>query len=322
VLHDFALFLTLALAKSNNKPHFLVVGKLFTREKPMFETIILVLLYNKEINESNTITSLLKSNVQYQNARIVIWNNGPKHIETIDSVLLENLGYDVVIEETLNNESLAVIYNRFIAKNESKKYILLDDDSVLNPKYILASSQSKSTDISMPIIYSEGEVRSPKIDEQPYGQETELTSKNKVITIGSGLVIGIDIVNSLKENYKDIFDERFYLYGVDTTFCFRIYDSKLTEKIKIISGFEHSLSRLEKEDLKTTKFRRLERSYDQGLTLKYYYPLSKAVSIMLLTGSRTLKRILCMQPHTVDLLSLLKAFLLGKHYRKDENRNS
>lgn len=281
----------------------------------MFETAILVLLYNKEITESNTISTLLESVAQYHNARLVIWNNGPEQLKSRDCVRLQCLGYDVVIEETLNNESLAVIYNKFLAGNRAEKYILLDDDSVLNSEYILASSRSDTSEISMPIISSEGKVRSPQIDEQPYCQEIELTLKNKVITIGSGLVIGTDIVNNLKENYNDVFDERFYLYGVDSTFCLRLFNSKLTDKIKIISGFNHSLSRLEKESLKTIKFRRLERSCEIGLTLRYYLPLSRSVFVILWTGLGTLKRIFFMQQHTIDYLPLFKAFVLGRHYR-------
>lgn len=281
----------------------------------MFETAILVLLYNKEITESNTINTLMESKAQYPNARLVIWNNGPQQLKSRDCTLLQSLGYDVVLEETLNNESLAVIYNKFISGNRAEKYILLDDDSALNAEYILASSQSKPTDISMPLISSEGKVETPHINGKPYSPETELTSNSKVITIGSGLVIGDDITDILKENYNDVFDERFYLYGVDTTFCLRIFNSKLANRINIISGFNHSLSRLEKEDLKTTKFRRLERSYDQGLTLKYYYPLSKAIYILFQRSYHTSKRKLSMQPHDIDFLPLFKAFLFGKHYR-------
>jgi len=281
----------------------------------MFETAILVLLYNKEITESKTINTLLKSDIQYPNARLVIWNNGPKPLKSRDCVLLQSLDYDVVLEETLNNESLAVIYNKFISENRAEKYILLDDDSVLNAEYILASSKINRVEVGMPVIRSEGKVRSPQIDDLSYSTEIELTSINKVITIGSGLVIGTDIVNNLKENYIDVFDERFYLYGVDTTFCIRLFDSKLTDKIKIISGFDHSLSRLAKEKLKTTKFRRLERSYDLGLQQRYYYPLSKALFIIFRTGSSTFKRILFRQNYTIALIPLFKGFVLGKHYR-------
>lgn len=288
----------------------------------MFETVILVLLYNKEITESNTINTLLESNIQYSNARLVIWNNGPEPLKNRDCSHIEALGYDLVIEETLHNESLAVIYNKFLAENRAEKYILLDDDSVLNTPYILASSKCGINEVAMPIISSEGKVQSPQINDQPYSPKIELTSNSKVITIGSGLVIGADIAANLKENYKNVFDERFYLYGVDTTFCLRLFNSNLTKKIKIIFGFEHSLSRLEKESQKTIKFRRLERSYDLGLTLRYYYPLPNALLVVLKVTISTLKRKFFKQQYMVDLFPLFKAFVLGKHYRAEKEKNA
>lgn len=281
----------------------------------MYETAILVLLYNKEITASKTITSLMESNIQYPNARIVIWNNGPRKLINCDCAYLESLGYNVVIEETLNNESLAVIYNKFIAKNVAKKYILLDDDSELTGSYILASSETKKSEIGMPIISSSGEVQSPTIDGLPYSAEIELSLKNKVITIGSGLVIGSDIADILKEKYNQIFDERFYLYGVDTTVCLRLFSSKLTNKIKIIPGFNHSLSRLEKENFKKAKFRRLERSYDLGLTLRYYEPRTSSILFVIKLCGSTLKRILLRKKTELDFFAVLKGFVFGKHYR-------
>jgi hypothetical protein len=281
----------------------------------MLESAILVLLYNKEIAESSTISSLIDSNVQYSNARIVIWNNGPEYLKSIDSTCLENLGYDVVIKETLSNESLAVIYNNFISENKADKYILLDDDSILNASYVLASSKSNTTDVGMPIISVAGSVQSPQIDAQPYFPEIVFTSKNKVITIGSGLVIGSDVVEFLNKNYNSVFDERFYLYGVDTTFCLRLFESKLTKIIKIIPGFNHYLSRLEKEDIKKTDFRRLERSYAFGLEQRFYSPLLDAFFTILKVSASTIKKRLFRKPYIVSIFPLLKAFLSGKHYR-------
>lgn len=290
-------------------------GTCYSRGKFMFETAILVLLYNKEITDSNTINSLIESKFQYPNARLVIWNNGPEQLKKRDYRTFEDLGYDVVIEETLNNESLAVIYNRFLTQNRAEKYILLDDDSVLNAAYILASSKSKAAEVGMPIISSQGEAQSPTIDGLPYSAGTEFSSESKVTTIGSGLVIGADIVDSLKEHYKNVFDERFYLYGVDTTFCLRLFNNKLTDMIKIIPGFNHSLSRLEKEDFEKAKFRCLERSYDLGLTLRYYEPRLSSIFIVIKLCASTLKRTLLGKKVELNFVAVLKGFVFGKHYR-------
>lgn len=284
----------------------------------MLETAILVLLYNKEITESKTIKSFKNSKLHYHNSRIVIWNNGPKKINRYICKQLMSLGYDVQFKETLNNESLGFIYNRFITQNMALKYIILDDDSVLSEEYISASLKSKSTDICFPIISSNGAIHSPTIDEKPYTNRSIVLPKSKIIAIGSGLVIGSVIADKVKKIYDNIFDERFYLYGVDTTFCLRVYDCGLIDKVKIIPGFDHSLSRLSHEDAETQKFRRLERSYDLGLQLKYYYPLAKALYLIFLVGAVTLKRQLLRQPSSIEFLSTIKAYKLGRHYRSKD----
>jgi hypothetical protein len=286
------------------------------KEKSMIETAILVLLYNKEMSDSNTLTSLTESETQYTNARLIIWNNGPKSLKCRDRKVFEKLGYDVVFEETLNNESLAVIYNRFLAENNAEKYILLDDDSVLNSAYIEASSKCNASVVGMPIISSLGKIRSPSIGNKAYSPKLVLDEKCKIIAIGTGLVIGANICSNLHQYYKNVFDERFYLYGVDTTFCIRLFERKLTSSINIIPGFNHSLSRLKNESIKKTNFRRLERSYDQGLTLRYYYPLLIAIFYLFRVTASTLKRRLFKQSYTLNIIHLFKAFLFGKHHRQ------
>lgn len=281
----------------------------------MFETAILVLLYNKEIIDSKTIESLASSNTQYRGARLVIWNNGPTILKSRDCTIIERLGYDLYIEETLNNESLAVIYNKFLSRNNAKRYILLDDDSQLSSEYIYSSSKVKETEIGMPIIRSQNVIHAPIINKQPYSSEVKLIVTDKIITIGSGIVIGEKIAVKLKEEYGAVFDERFYLYGVDNTFCLRVFQSGLTEKIQIIVGFNHSLSRLEKEDFDKSKFRRMERSYSTGIELRYYHSMFGAALIISRIGLVSIKKLTFKQKPTLEFKYLLKAYLSGKHYR-------
>ncbi|WP_409439010.1 hypothetical protein [Psychromonas sp. GE-S-Ul-11] len=281
----------------------------------MLETAILVLLYNKEIKDSSTLNSLIKSTAQYSNAKIVIWNNGPKKLNSVNSQALIDLGYQTEIVETVTNDSLAVIYNRFIKANQAKKYILLDDDSELSEQFIKASALSKPEHLSLPIITSNGKVQYPSIDRKRYSSETIIKDSSRVTTIGSGLVLGINIVNALNEYYNSVFDERFYLYGVDTTFCLRVNESEQVKHVKLITGFDHSLSKLEMESETMTRFRRIERSYELGLKLRYYMPLSKTLFLLLKTGTSVLKRLCLGKRYKVSFLYVVKAFLSGKHYR-------
>lgn len=282
----------------------------------MFDTAMLVLLYNKEINQSSTISSIVDSSVRYTNAKIVIWNNGPKPLKERNISSLSALGYQVKIMETLHNESLAVIYNQFISETNATRYILLDDDSRLNDDYISSSLLNDQFSVSMPVITARDKIEFPKVNTIPYSSTCRITTTSKVTTIGSGLVIGSKIGEQLKLAYGNIFDERFYLYGVDTTFCLRLFAQKLTDKIKIIRGFRHSLSRLEQESPEKVEFRKLERSYDYGLTLRYYYPRSQAISILVPAAISMTKRYILKQSSDFKLLPLLKSFIVGKHYRK------
>lgn len=281
----------------------------------MFDTAMLVLLYNKEINESCTIDSLVTAKAKHKNSKIIIWNNGPESLRERNTCFLSALGYQVEIRETLNNESLAVIYNSFIDNVKANKYILLDDDSKLNDDYIEASEQCDESDIGMPLISSNGVIEAPFVNYVPYRMSMEIKPTDKIITIGSGLVIGSKIAAQVKAKYGDIFDERFYLYGVDSTFCLRLFALNITEKIKFIDGFNHSLSRLEKEDKSITEFRVKERSYDTGLTLRYYYPLIKAVYSLFRLTIIKIRNTFLNKTSTEKLTYLYKSFLTGKHYR-------
>lgn len=282
----------------------------------MFDTAILILLYNKEIFSSGTVTSLVASSFQYNKARVVLWNNGPKALANHDCSMLESLGYDVVIKETLNNESLAVIYNQFLAENNAHKFILLDDDSNLTDNYIAASSEITCNMLGMPLITFLDKPRYPKVSRKRCSLNTILTKKDKVVTIGSGLVLGANIVHKLRKKYNNlVFDQRFYLYGIDTTFCHRVFVGGLGDAITIIPGFDHCLSLFEKETKEKTNFRKIERSCEKGLRLRYYTSFLKALFILLRVTIRAVKKSILGKSNDVDLFHLYTAFLSGKHYR-------
>lgn len=283
----------------------------------MFDIAILVLLYNKEIESSETLQSIIKSKLNFSNAKIVVWNNGPYSFIEKDVSVFELKGYSVVIRETLNNESLSVIYNSFISESSAKKYIILDDDSTLNEDYISASNILEPSQIGMPVIKNMGRTTSPKINKKVSYPGIVIKNSDKVATIGSGLVLGEGVVRELIKNYGAVFDERFYFYGIDTTFCFRVFDSKMTDRIRIISGFEHRLSRLQNEEEGLTEFRRLERSYDLGLTLRYYNYKSLGSNVNKIR-KLLFQSLFCFFSNKKSKISFIyfcKAFLTGKHYR-------
>jgi hypothetical protein len=62
----------------------------------------------------------------------------------------------------------------------------------------------------MPIISSQEVIHAPVVNNKPYSHDIKLKPEDKVITIGSGLVIGKEITEKLKHKYGEVFDERFY----------------------------------------------------------------------------------------------------------------
>lgn len=287
----------------------------------LFKTAILILLYNKEIRESRTVSSLIASSSQFENARLILWSNGPRKLECYDVSKLVNLGYEVEIVETLDNKSLAVIYNLFIERNEAEKYVFLDDDSSLNSGYIEEACCSISTEVAMPVISSNGVAKNPKIKSLTLNKGHKVDPEDRVFTIGSGLVVGREVILKLFKHFSKPFDERYYLYGVDTTFCHRLYLSGLTKTVKIISGFDHSLSRFEDESDYVKEFRRKERSYDRGMTLKYYSSLTTSLYVFSVSIVYTIKCMVLRKRSSMSLPLLFKSYLTGKHYRdSDMNR--
>lgn len=281
----------------------------------MLNSAILVLLYDKEISDSKTLSSLATLESQFKNAKLVIWNNGPKKLKSTDVSIFVNLGYQVQVEQTLHNESLAVIYNSFIKSNQAEKYVLLDDDSQLNSDYINFSELVQKERVAMPIISFNGSVVSPTISKVPVRIDTSIKIDEKVITIGSGLVIGSDVVIELESLFGEVFDERFYFYGVDTSFCFRIFLSGLNKSIEFIPGFAHSLSRLQSEDSAFTNFRCNEHSYSLGMMLKYYYSKPKALLVFMKVFFLTVFNRFLRKRGLYKIRPLVRAIYTGKHYR-------
>ncbi|WP_440054153.1 hypothetical protein ACSLBF_14940 [Pseudoalteromonas sp. T1lg65] len=281
----------------------------------MFDSAILVLLYNKELMESSTVTSLISSDLQFSNARLVLWNNGPESLGDTDFLVFQQLGYDVQVMETLYNESLAVIYNSFIRNNKAKKYIFLDDDSNLNSEYIKFADISSQNKVAMPIITTSGRVENPKVNSVAYSFGQKIDSNDRVTTIGSGLVVGDGVIISLLKEFGAVFDERFYFYGVDTSFCFRLNLNNLNDAIEFIHGFEHSLSRLKVEDPSFTGFRVLEHSYSLGLMVRYYHSFPKNVLIVVKVFLNAFFQVVFKKKGLYKITPFIKAVIAGKHYR-------
>lgn len=76
----------------------------------------------------------------------------------------------------------------------------------------------------------------------------------------------------------------------------------------------HSLSRLENEAIKVKQFRIKERSYDQGLTLRYYF-----CKFTFLLSQKKLLAKLIFNKSDISLIYFAKAYFSGKHYKSGKS---
>ena len=279
------------------------------------ELSILIVLYNCEISISKTVQSLLSCNLKFDNSKLILWNNGPVFLKEKNVNELAKLGFDIEIIETVHNESLAVIYNYCIDTFSSEKLLILDHDTTVNNSFLEAAIDVDNEYLCVPIIKMADEVKGPYVNKKIVRSTGQLGSGSMIMAIGSGLVIGLSFANKLKKYYGSIFDERFYLYGVDSTFFHRVNHLKIEDNINIITDLEHSLSRYEVEHEKITKFRLKERSYDFALQLRYYYPAYKSSFLIVATLFKNLYEKVLNRKQSINVIDFIKAFFIGKHYR-------
>lgn len=279
----------------------------------MYKSVLLIVLYNTDVESSATFQSLLKyRDTLDSDTKVIVWNNGPYYIKKQCVVDLE---YELI--NNVNNESLAKIYNLVIDEYMSERYIILDHDSSLTKEYLKEAIGVEQHNLGVPFIKCFGTAISPLVNKHPIlsAETINFGKLNTFFAIGSGLVIGRELALYIKSALGTVFDERFYLYGVDSTFFYRMNSLKLNQRISLISGFNHSLSKLDdNESAKTKEFRKLERSYDLGLKVRYYreelgyFEVFKIIIwniSKLLTGKRT----------DFSLYNVTKAIVIGQHYR-------
>ncbi|WP_163929967.1 hypothetical protein [Paraferrimonas sp. SM1919] len=275
---------------------------------------ILVVLYNCEISDSSTISSLINSFETLESLKGIvqctIWNNGPVKIST-EKLKIE--GVDFTCVQTLNNNSLAKIYNKFILDNVSQNYLILDHDTTFEADFLLNAVNLKGREVMTPIVKFNDRVVYPLWNKSVVEEEgSYLSNLGFFKSIGSGLCFSKDIVNEYISKFGEVFDSRFYLYGVDTTFFMRL---KTIDKVKIVVKGEicHSLSKYENETTSLTNFRIKERSYNYGLTSRYYGSLLfNSVKIFLIP----FQKLFFKRYKEVNFVMVLKAFLRGEHYRE------
>ncbi|EJL6702951.1 hypothetical protein NMS31_003683, partial [Vibrio cholerae] len=235
----------------------------------MKDLAILVVLYNSTIKDSETIKSLMLYN-KINEVDVVIWNNGPRKIDDVCDIFPNNFR----LVETIENISLARIYNVFLKEKAAERYLILDGDSKFSSNQIDKYRNSTVTGCIIPKVIAHGKQQYPLIEIglYPFAKRV-LSSKSQIkncyiMSIASGLSIDRKSMSLIIDNYGCVFDENYKLYGIDTTFFYRAAKSKVNF---FVSGeIKHSLSRLESESLEKKIFRVKERAIDVLITLRKY----------------------------------------------------
>lgn len=191
---------------------------------------ILVVLYDKELIDSKTLTSLVNFDFNFNS--LVIYNNGPVNL-AVNEQFVNSLYHkfkSVKIVNDLNNSPLSKIYNNFISEIEVSSYVILDDDTELNPSYIdmLNDNYLKPKyDIVVPKIISKGgEQYYPISNGSPVITEGDVNNLPNLLSITSGVVINNTLLAKINVLNNRVFDERYALYGVDTSFFKNISKNK------------------------------------------------------------------------------------------------
>lgn len=272
-------------------------------EKNNNELAVLVVLYGCELDESTTLRSLANLSSLLSNVRVIVWNNGPVYLsEHAIASYKNNINFELV--QTVGNISLAKIYNDFIKMIEVENYIIFDHDTNVNAAYI-AAAKSFHGFVAVPKIYSNGMLHSPRVCHNPFFLGKEITA------VGSGLVISKKTIMLLLNKYGCVFDERFILYGVDTTLFYRLAKIiDLERELVVLPEIIHSLSSNVIESQVVNEFRLKEKSYDFGLRVRFYPSCDKFLLLFILMVKSIVKR------SPIKISYIFEAILKGKHYRK------
>lgn len=236
---------------------------------------LLVILYGKKLSESGTLKSIINFNYKIDN--LIVVNNGPNALSNEDEFLelLRLKHHSVIFKEFLENRPLSWIYNDFISQYDSDYYIFLDDDTHISKYSENLIFSLDNIDIELPKIYAIQDRKQyyPIVNGVVYSSNGLIREYSEIYSIGSGLILSKKVKELFKESNFELFDSKFALYGVDTSFFRKINYFKnkgIIFNITSSMSVDHSLSRAEGE---IGEWRYIERLYDHTLSIKYYQKL-------------------------------------------------
>lgn len=269
----------------------------------MIDLTILVCLYNKDIQTSNTIKSLLKANILTNSTSIIIWDNSTLRLEQDSIDYLRNHFLKFIYKHTPENVVLSKIYNSVIDTLDGQNsYLMLCDDDSDIPECFFEILENQihlnpSINLFLPQIFSESILVSPAKD---YLITTKLIKdlqpgtllSRSITAINSGMVISNRF---FKDGFRYNEDLRFY--GTDNYFM--IQYAKANEKLVVLDvSFIHSLSFNATGDIKN-KLRIFRENRRANKIIYKNFFLKRQIVIL---NNLVVAIKLCLKNHTLEFL--------------------
>jgi len=214
---------------------------------------ILICLYNKKIDESCTITSLIKNKIPEDFISIVLWDNSSTKLDDISIVLLKKKFKKFQYYHTPQNLSLSKIYNNVISYLKKDSYLMICDHDTLIPKLYFEILKSQiliypNEDLFLPKIYESSKIISPK--KNYYIKTVNIKNLNcGVISAKNTIAINSGMVISNRFFMKGFrYNEKLNFYGTDTYFMNEFIKYKDTLVILDVK-LKHSLTFNETDDI-------------------------------------------------------------------------
>lgn len=247
----------------------------------MMKITTLIILFNSKIDDSKTIMSLLETDISGIDLNVIIWNNGPNPLCLEEcqkyNMIFKNHNISLSIYEDRHNIALSKIYNVFVTKEKFDFISILDQDSTLNQDFFQNVYNHFDYDVIVPHIYSSGwRSKEYSLCFPVYAGSERLLDKptfsmGEIISISSGLTISSRLVNYLKSIKSEIFNERYALYAIDTSFFLDLKELENNGfKGLCIGKIDHSLDFNLYDSKKISPTRKLEMLYSNVLNKIFY----------------------------------------------------
>lgn len=230
----------------------------------MHTFLILIVLYKKNIQESESLQSILQSDYDFSQYKLVIWDNSP--VKMLDKQDFEVINEKICVDYIHNsrNESLSIVYNEVVEKYEKTySFIILFDHDTLIPSDFFYKTETAVSRVSrkcrliLPKVKANSALVSPAKLYWFYGRRLEkissgyMNSKNKT-AITSGMIIDMHL---FLDGFR--YDTALNFYGIDNYFMefyaekyplFYVLDVELNHSLDFFNGnesFERHLERFQ-----------------------------------------------------------------------------